>query len=37
MDNAIVIDDEHILNAEGLRFADEFVRHKILDALETYI
>ncbi|SNT70561.1 UDP-3-O-acyl-N-acetylglucosamine deacetylase [Psychrobacter sp. LV10R520-6] len=33
MDNAIVIDDEHILNAEGLRFADEFVRHKILDAL----
>ncbi len=33
MDNAIVIDDEHILNVEGLRFADEFVRHKILDAL----
>ncbi len=33
MDNAIVIDDVKILNVEGLRFADEFVRHKILDAL----
>ena len=33
MDNAIVIDDAKVLNAEGLRFADEFVRHKILDAL----
>ncbi|MBU5617610.1 UDP-3-O-acyl-N-acetylglucosamine deacetylase [Psychrobacter sp. TAE2020] len=33
MDNAIVIDDAKILNAEGLRYADEFVRHKILDAL----
>ena len=33
MDNAIVIDNARILNAEGLRFADEFVRHKILDAL----
>lgn len=33
MDNAIVIDDAKILNVEGLRFADEFVRHKILDAL----
>ncbi len=33
MDNAIVIDDTNILNAEGLRFNDEFVRHKILDAL----
>ena len=33
MDNAIVIDDVRILNTEGLRFADEFVRHKILDAL----
>jgi UDP-3-O-[3-hydroxymyristoyl] N-acetylglucosamine deacetylase len=33
MDNAIVIDDERIMNADGLRFADEFVRHKILDAL----
>ncbi|WP_435979092.1 UDP-3-O-acyl-N-acetylglucosamine deacetylase [Psychrobacter sp. DM4] len=33
MDNAIVIDDARVLNAEGLRFSDEFVRHKILDAL----
>ncbi|WP_367105627.1 UDP-3-O-acyl-N-acetylglucosamine deacetylase [uncultured Psychrobacter sp.] len=33
MDNAIVIDDARIINTEGLRFADEFVRHKILDAL----
>jgi UDP-3-O-[3-hydroxymyristoyl] N-acetylglucosamine deacetylase len=31
--NAIVLDDSEILNPEGLRFADEFVRHKILDAL----
>ena len=31
--NAIVLDDKGILNPEGLRFADEFVRHKILDAL----
>ena len=33
MDNAIVIDDEKIMNTEGLRFSDEFVRHKILDAV----
>ena len=33
MDNAIVLDEAKVLNAEGLRFADEFVRHKILDAL----
>ncbi|ALF59354.1 UDP-3-O-acyl-N-acetylglucosamine deacetylase [Psychrobacter urativorans] len=33
MDNAIVIDETRVLNSEGLRFADEFVRHKILDAL----
>ncbi len=31
--NAIVMDDQDILNPEGLRYADEFVRHKILDAL----
>lgn len=29
--NAIVVDDDGIMNPEGLRFADEFVRHKILD------
>jgi UDP-3-O-[3-hydroxymyristoyl] N-acetylglucosamine deacetylase len=33
LDNAIVIDDQRILNPEGLRFPDEFVRHKILDAI----
>ncbi len=29
----MVVDDFNILNPEGLRFPDEFVRHKILDAL----
>lgn len=33
MDNAIVVDDQRILNAEGLRYDDEFVKHKILDAI----
>lgn len=33
LENAIVLDDENILNQEGLRFADEFVRHKILDII----
>jgi UDP-3-O-[3-hydroxymyristoyl] N-acetylglucosamine deacetylase len=33
MDNAIVLDEEEVLNPEGLRFSDEFVRHKVLDAL----
>lgn len=33
MDNAVVLDDEGVANPEGLRFADEFVRHKALDAL----
>ncbi|MBY0313945.1 MAG: UDP-3-O-acyl-N-acetylglucosamine deacetylase [Bdellovibrionales bacterium] len=33
LDNAIVLDDEAILNTDGLRFDNEFVRHKILDAL----
>ncbi len=33
LDNAIVIKDEKLLNQEGLRYADEFVRHKALDAL----
>ncbi|PSJ79990.1 UDP-3-O-acyl-N-acetylglucosamine deacetylase [Neisseria iguanae] len=36
--NAIVIDDVDILNPEGLRYPDEFVRHKILDAIgDLYI
>ncbi len=33
LDNAIVVDDFRILNEDGLRFEDEFVRHKILDFL----
>ena len=33
LDNAIVLDDQKILNPEGLRYNDEFVRHKILDAI----
>ncbi|MEA2101393.1 MAG: UDP-3-O-acyl-N-acetylglucosamine deacetylase [Thermodesulfobacteriota bacterium] len=33
LDNAVVIDRDHVLNPEGLRFPDEFVRHKILDLL----
>lgn len=33
LDNAVVLDDFNILNAEGLRFKDEFIRHKILDTL----
>ncbi|MBJ6725887.1 UDP-3-O-acyl-N-acetylglucosamine deacetylase [Geomesophilobacter sediminis] len=33
LENAVGISDEGILNPEGLRFSDEFVRHKILDAL----
>lgn len=33
LDNAIVIDDYKVLNAGGLRYDDEFVKHKILDAM----
>jgi len=33
LDNAIVVDDFRVLNAEGLRFDDEFVKHKALDAV----
>ncbi|MBI5259072.1 MAG: UDP-3-O-acyl-N-acetylglucosamine deacetylase [Burkholderiales bacterium] len=33
MDNAIVVDDYRVLNAEGLRYDDEFTKHKILDAI----
>src|SRR3954465_5976432 len=32
-DNAVVLDEFRVLNAEGLRFADEFIRHKLLDAV----
>jgi hypothetical protein len=33
LDNAIVMDDTKVLNAGGLRYDDEFVKHKILDAM----
>ena len=33
MDNAIVVDDYRIMNEDGLRYEDEFVRHKVLDAI----
>jgi UDP-3-O-[3-hydroxymyristoyl] N-acetylglucosamine deacetylase len=33
IDNAIVLDDFRVLNEDGLRYEDEFVRHKILDAI----
>jgi UDP-3-O-[3-hydroxymyristoyl] N-acetylglucosamine deacetylase len=32
LDNAVVLDEYRVLNSEGLRFADEFIRHKLLDA-----
>ena len=32
LDNVVVVSGDHILNAGGLRYADEFVRHKLLDA-----
>jgi UDP-3-O-[3-hydroxymyristoyl] N-acetylglucosamine deacetylase len=33
LDNSIVMDDYRVLNEDGLRFRDEFVRHKVLDAV----
>jgi UDP-3-O-[3-hydroxymyristoyl] N-acetylglucosamine deacetylase len=33
LENAVVLDDKKVLNPEGLRYTDEFVRHKILDAI----
>jgi len=33
MDNAVVVDGGRVVNPEGLRFKDEFVRHKVLDAI----
>jgi UDP-3-O-[3-hydroxymyristoyl] N-acetylglucosamine deacetylase len=38
MDNAIVLNDSRVLNADGLRYDDEFVKHKLLDAIgDLYI
>jgi len=36
LDNAVVIDNDKILNKGGLRFPDEFVRHKLLDCLGDF-
>ncbi len=36
LDNAVVLDDKGIINKEGLRFSDEFVRHKILDCIGDF-
>ena len=33
LENAVVVDDDRVLNADGLRYADEFVRHKVLDSM----
>ena len=33
LDNAVVLDEFRVLNADGLRYADEFVKHKVLDAI----
>ena len=33
LDNAVLLDDQGVLNSGGLRFADEFIRHKLLDAI----
>jgi UDP-3-O-[3-hydroxymyristoyl] N-acetylglucosamine deacetylase len=33
LDNAIVLDEYRVLNADGLRYGDEFVKHKVLDAI----
>jgi UDP-3-O-[3-hydroxymyristoyl] N-acetylglucosamine deacetylase len=33
LDNAIVLDEYRVLNADGLRYADEFAKHKVLDAI----
>jgi len=36
LSNAVVLDDQLVLNPEGLRFQDEFVRHKVLDAIGDF-
>lgn len=36
LDNAIVMDEFRVLNSEGLRYADEFVKHKVLDAVGDF-
>jgi UDP-3-O-[3-hydroxymyristoyl] N-acetylglucosamine deacetylase len=36
LDNAVVIDEKNVLNDEGLRYQDEFVRHKLLDCIGDF-
>jgi UDP-3-O-[3-hydroxymyristoyl] N-acetylglucosamine deacetylase len=36
LDNAVVIDDQAVVNEDGLRFRDEFVRHKLLDCIGDF-
>jgi UDP-3-O-[3-hydroxymyristoyl] N-acetylglucosamine deacetylase len=36
LDNAVVLDQSLVMNPDGLRYADEFVRHKVLDALGDF-
>ena len=36
MDNAVVVDDNGVMNPEGLRYHNEFVRHKILDSVGDF-
>lgn len=36
LDNAVVIDEKNVLNDEGLRYEDEFVRHKLLDSIGDF-
>ena len=36
LDNAVVIDEKSVLNDEGLRYEDEFVRHKLLDSIGDF-
>jgi UDP-3-O-[3-hydroxymyristoyl] N-acetylglucosamine deacetylase len=36
LDNAVVIDEKKVINPDGLRFPDEFVRHKVLDCLGDF-
>jgi len=33
LDNVVVVDDYKVLNSDGLRYGDEFAKHKILDAI----
>jgi len=37
LDNAVVLDEYRVLNADGLRYGDEFVKHKVLDAIAISI